>query len=540
MAERIKIYENEVIGQAEYPAPQQQILDYYSNQTVQEKGMSSFISLDNISDGMLYSKILHTGILKGKLVVAGLDSAVTARMFTDSNYKTNIEAWRHASDVTLIDGGDIYTGSITALGIVTAGSFICSTSGYIRGGQTAYDTGIGFWLGYDSAAYKFSIGNSAGNKLTWDGSALSITGAITGSTITGGIITGAIMKVGGDSGHNVLLQNSLNSIRFRYNTTAMAEFITFYDAAPAGGIGIVCDNYTYQTKVENYGSATQGNMNYRIYNGSNWKGFILFRDASNSYISIELDDLVPALAVGGNLGTPAHIWNTCYVNNLNVGSNIVVLGLVDGVDIAAHDGGAITTYHTGTIGSTMHGTLTGIPNAHHTKTTSLPHSSITGITASQHHSSTSSGYIIYPSSIQIGGSAGYTIHLLTGDIYAGGGIKAGNVDLGYTNSYDLLPYASDYGSIGYQARHWDKIYANTFYSDNNEYLSFQKHNDIDLIKAIKIKTVKEKKVWNLGNLPKEIFSENKKMIKTEAMSGFLIGTIKQLIEKVESLEAQIQ
>lgn len=41
------------------------------------------------------------------------------RLFTDAATKTNVEAWRHASDVTLIDGGDIYTGSITANKIAT-------------------------------------------------------------------------------------------------------------------------------------------------------------------------------------------------------------------------------------------------------------------------------------------------------------------------------------------------------------------------------------------------------------------------------------
>jgi hypothetical protein len=71
---------------------------------------------------------------------------------------------------------------ITSLG----GVEILSTGGqggHIRGGQTAYDTGTGFWLGVDGSTPKFSIGNSAGNKLTWNGTALSVSGAISGSTI---------------------------------------------------------------------------------------------------------------------------------------------------------------------------------------------------------------------------------------------------------------------------------------------------------------------------------------------------------------------
>jgi len=72
-------------------------------------------SLDNIADGSNYGKVALTSISAGKIIVAGLDSGVTARMFLDGTTKTNIEAWRHASDVTLIDGGDIYTKSITAV-----------------------------------------------------------------------------------------------------------------------------------------------------------------------------------------------------------------------------------------------------------------------------------------------------------------------------------------------------------------------------------------------------------------------------------------
>ena len=54
---------------------------------------------------------------------------------------------------------------------------------YIRGGATTYDSGTGWWLGHDGSDYKFFIGNSSGNKLTWDGSTLTISGALSASTI---------------------------------------------------------------------------------------------------------------------------------------------------------------------------------------------------------------------------------------------------------------------------------------------------------------------------------------------------------------------
>lgn len=75
--------------------------------------------------------------------------------------------------------------AITAdMGSITAGDITVDTAGYIRGGQTAYHTGTGFFLGYSGAAYKFSIGNPSGNYLTWDGSTLTVKGVLDASTKT--------------------------------------------------------------------------------------------------------------------------------------------------------------------------------------------------------------------------------------------------------------------------------------------------------------------------------------------------------------------
>ena len=70
-------------------------------------------TLDEIPDGSEYGRVKLTGIDAGLIIVAGLDAEVTDRMFTDPTAKSNIEGWRHASDTTLIDGGDIYAHSVT-------------------------------------------------------------------------------------------------------------------------------------------------------------------------------------------------------------------------------------------------------------------------------------------------------------------------------------------------------------------------------------------------------------------------------------------
>jgi len=87
-------------------------------------GTEIMYTLDDIPDGdpvTGYGRIKMTGITAGMIVVAGLGAAVTDRMFLDGVTKTNIEAWRHAGNLTLIDGGDIYADSVTAAQINVAG-----------------------------------------------------------------------------------------------------------------------------------------------------------------------------------------------------------------------------------------------------------------------------------------------------------------------------------------------------------------------------------------------------------------------------------
>ena len=56
------------------------------------------------------------------------------------------------------------------------GSIVLGTTGFVKAGQTDYATGTGFFLGYSSDDYKFSIGSST-NYLRWDGSYLTLKGS---------------------------------------------------------------------------------------------------------------------------------------------------------------------------------------------------------------------------------------------------------------------------------------------------------------------------------------------------------------------------
>jgi len=85
------------------------------------------------------------------------------------------------------DDADVTLSAINGGLTLTGGGLTLSAGGSIKGGQTAYAAGTGFFLGYESAAYKFSIGNGT-KYLTWDGSALTIRGTLNADDITAGTL----------------------------------------------------------------------------------------------------------------------------------------------------------------------------------------------------------------------------------------------------------------------------------------------------------------------------------------------------------------
>jgi len=143
------------------------------------------------------SQLSHINSSEGTKL-SGIESGAdvtSTHTANDVSYVSSVAAaviagWRYA-DTTYIDGGDLYTGSVTAakitcatlaaivadMGAITAGSITLNSSGFIcTSGKTSYaDADAGFWLGYDTDAYKFNIGN-ASRYLKWDGASLTFTG----------------------------------------------------------------------------------------------------------------------------------------------------------------------------------------------------------------------------------------------------------------------------------------------------------------------------------------------------------------------------
>jgi hypothetical protein len=69
--------------------------------------------------------------------------------------------------------------SVTTLGAIqtSTGTLSIASGGYIKSGQTAYDTGTGFFFENNGGTPRFSIGNSGGTKLLWDGTNLTLQGS---------------------------------------------------------------------------------------------------------------------------------------------------------------------------------------------------------------------------------------------------------------------------------------------------------------------------------------------------------------------------
>jgi hypothetical protein len=58
------------------------------------------------------------------------------------------------------------------LGTISSGNITLDTTSSIKGGQSAWNTGTGFFLGYSSSAYQFSIGNPSGQYFAWTGTGI--------------------------------------------------------------------------------------------------------------------------------------------------------------------------------------------------------------------------------------------------------------------------------------------------------------------------------------------------------------------------------
>ena len=117
------------------------------------------------------AKIDNLAITNAKIALLAVDNAQIADA-TITTAKIGLLQVTNAL-IQSLDADKInatYLSSIVAdLGTITAGNITLDASGFIRGGQTAYNAGTGFWFGRVSGTPKFSIGNGLDKGIVFDG-----------------------------------------------------------------------------------------------------------------------------------------------------------------------------------------------------------------------------------------------------------------------------------------------------------------------------------------------------------------------------------
>lgn len=210
-----------------------------------------------------------------------------------------------------IDAANIVAGSITAneiaastitagkmsvsqlsaiaadLGAITAGTIVLPSGGLIRSGQTSYDTGTGWWLGNASGTPKFSIGNSAGNKLTWDGTTLGIQGDIETAS----------------SGYRLIMSSTNNAFEFRSGSTLLSSLKS--KGVPYSGLaGVILEHGTGELGLQVTGNGVGGGTRNVAMTSGDGTNFLAFIDHDDGTWSVQMSGVHFRIPVGTNLYLP--------------------------------------------------------------------------------------------------------------------------------------------------------------------------------------------------------------------------------------------
>lgn len=139
--------------------------------------------------------LANLSVVEGKIADLAVTNAKFGGYLQSNNYVPGTSGWHINKDGTIeissatVRGG-VWAGSISSTAGVTVG-----VGGNIKGGATAFGTGTGFWMGYDSGAYKFRIGTPGSSRAEWNGSAFNIYDGAGNLTISSGVVDWE--KVGG-------------------------------------------------------------------------------------------------------------------------------------------------------------------------------------------------------------------------------------------------------------------------------------------------------------------------------------------------------
>lgn len=172
----------------------------------------------------------------------------------------------HVLQVTgTIAGTAGYFGTSTNSVAITTTGLSVGNSGAISGGQTGYNTGAGFWLGFQSGAYGFSIGDGVSNRLLWNGTALLL--QMTGTMVTTSTILNtdstSFTTWQGDPGITIQgIYTQHTGATGGVNMLGVGSGIPSLYMSRAGG--------SYGARTGLSANSIVGRVNYAPYDGSSW------------------------------------------------------------------------------------------------------------------------------------------------------------------------------------------------------------------------------------------------------------------------------
>lgn len=121
-------------------------------------------------------------------------------------------------DAQFVASGGVVVAGLQGGVTIDSGSITMSAGGHIKGGQTGFNSGTGFFIGYDTDAYKLSVGDSSANSLTFNGTNLAVSGNLTAGSFT--LSSGATLT---DADGQITNLN--NNAFFRFPRTVASEAV---------------------------------------------------------------------------------------------------------------------------------------------------------------------------------------------------------------------------------------------------------------------------------------------------------------------------
>jgi hypothetical protein len=115
--------------------------------------------------------VLSTATTSAPGLTAGAATLAANTQNVGTVSASNVAGWARSGNTTFIDGGQIFTGTVTATQLV---SDLSITNTIRSPAATAFTTGVGFWLDHNAGTPRLRVGDPAGMRFSWDGSALAL------------------------------------------------------------------------------------------------------------------------------------------------------------------------------------------------------------------------------------------------------------------------------------------------------------------------------------------------------------------------------